>query len=250
MIALILGLASFVAWFLSMLAGGGSPFILIPLITLFFGAQAIAPMVTTGLLVGNAQRTLFFWSSVDWEVTGWYIPGAIAGAILGAYAFTQIHADWVQVIVALVLLWMVADLWFSRTEPDPEASTIKPWYFGIYGFFYAFGSGLIGSVGPVMNPLYLNYGLDKEKMIATKAANVLVVHIVKMITYGLLGAFTPTYLAYGILIGVAAIPANWLGKQVLEHISSAQFRQIVLTFVAMSGAFMLWEQRGILMMIW
>lgn len=247
---LVLGIASFVAWFLSMLAGGGSPFILIPLITLFLGAQAIAPVLTTGLLVGNAQRAIFFWPSVDWLVTWWYLPGAIAGAMLGAYAFTQVQAEWLQLVVAIALLWMVLDLWFSRKSPDLSSSTIQPWHFGVYGFFYAFGSGLIGSMGPVMNPLYLNYGLEKERMIATKAANVLVVHIVKMIAYAALGVFTPTYLAYGILIGVAAIPANWLGRHVLAQISSAQFRQLVLTFVAMSGAFMLWEQRGILMMIW
>jgi hypothetical protein len=29
--------------------------------------------------------------------------------------------------------------------------------------------------------------------------------------------------------------------------SSAQFRQVVLTFVALSGAMMLWNQRGLLL---
>lgn len=250
MAILVLGVASFVAWFLSMLAGGGSPFVLIPLISLFLGTQAIAPVLTTGLLVGNAQRAVFFWSSVNWTVTWWYLPGAIAGAVGGAYAFTRIHAEWIQLIVAIALLWMVVDAWMSRKAPDPSSTSIRPWHFGVYGFFYAFGSGLIGSMGPVMNPVYLNYGLEKEQMIATKSANVLVVHIAKMIAYLTFGAFTPTFFAYGLLIGLAAMPANWLGRRVLERMSSAQFRQVVLTFVAMSGAFMLWEQRGIFAMIW
>lgn len=258
---LVLGAASFVAWFISMLAGGGSPFILIPLITVFLGAQAVAPVLTTGLLVGNAQRSLVFWASVDWLVTAWYLPGAIAGAVIGSYAFTQIHVEWLQPLIAVALLWMVVDaVWngrsrSSKSEPQPAvgsspaSSAIQPWHFGVYGFFYAFGSGLIGSMGPVMNPLYLNYGLEKEQMIATKATNVLVVHVVKMLTYAALGAFTPTLLAYGLLIGAAAIPANWLGKLVLDRMSSAQFRQVVLTFVALSGVFMLWEQRGMLAMV-
>lgn len=261
---LVLGVASFVAWFISMLAGGGSPFILIPLITLFFGAQAVAPVLTTGLLVGNAQRSLVFWSSVDWLVTAWYLPGAIAGAVLGSYVFTKIQAEWVQPLIAVALLWMVVDAAWSRRSPqsptdshpsDPpelkssKPSGIRPWHFGVYGFFYAFGSGLIGSMGPIMNPLYLNYGLEKERMIATKSTNVVAVHIIKMLTYATLGVFTPTLLAYGLLIGAAAIPANWLGKRVLDRMSSAQFRQAVLTFVAVSGVVMLWEQRSLLM-IW
>lgn len=43
-----------------MLAGGGSPFILLPVVSLLLGAQAVAPVITTGLLIGNAQRGLFF----------------------------------------------------------------------------------------------------------------------------------------------------------------------------------------------
>jgi uncharacterized membrane protein YfcA len=246
---LVIGVASSIAWFLSMLAGGGSPFVLMPIITIFLGAQAIAPVLTVGLLVGNGQRTLFFWDQIDWRVNWYYFPGAIAGAALGAYAFTRIQADWLHLIVAIALIWMVVDAWLSRKVPN-TSSSVQPWHFSVYGFFYAAGSGLIGSMGPVMNPLYLNYGLEKEAMIATKSINVLVVHIAKIIVYASLGAFTPTYLAYGLLIGLASIPANFLGKHVLERISSEQFRQAVLAFVAMSGAFLLWEQRGILMMIW
>jgi uncharacterized membrane protein YfcA len=93
MIALILAGASFGAWFLSMLAGGGSPIVLIPLITLLLGAQAVAPVITVGLLVGNLQRSCFFWSEIDWQVTAWYVPGALLGALLGVYAFTQVQAD-------------------------------------------------------------------------------------------------------------------------------------------------------------
>ncbi len=69
MIAASLFVASFIAWFLSMLAGGGSPFILIPLISVLLSAQAVAPVITVGLLIGNGQRGIFFWRQVDWTVT-------------------------------------------------------------------------------------------------------------------------------------------------------------------------------------
>ena len=89
MVALSLFAASFVAWFLSMLAGGGSPFILIPLISLWIGVQAVAPVITTGLLVGNTQRSLFFWRDIDWTVTAWYVPGAVVGALIGCYGLSS-----------------------------------------------------------------------------------------------------------------------------------------------------------------
>jgi uncharacterized protein len=243
----LLGLVSFVAWFFSMLAGGGSPLVLIPLVSFLFGAEAIAPVITVGMLVGNAQRTLFFWRDIDWQMTQWYVPGAIAGAILGAYTFTLLHAEWLQPLIGVALLLLGANYLLSKwLKLSDRKFTIKIWYFLPLAFLNAFGSALIGSTGPILNPLYLNYGLEKEKMIATKSAHVLVTHIIKVIAYAALGALTSSHLEYGLVIGLAAIPANWLGKQVLDRMSSEQFRQVVFAFVTISGVLMLWQQRSLL----
>ena len=67
-------------------------------------------------------------------------------------------------------------------------------------FRSAIGSGLIGSTGPIMNPMYLGYGLEKEAMIATKALNKTTLHIVKLVSYLSIGALDQTYLNYGLLI--------------------------------------------------
>lgn len=243
----VLGLVSFVAWFFSMLAGGGSPLILIPVVNVLLGVQAIAPVVTIGMLVGNAQRSLFFWNEIDWYLTKWYLPGAIAGAVLGAYVFTQIHLDWLQAAVGVLLLGMVVnELWMRGRTAEVPADTVKAWYFLPVAFLNAIGSALIGSTGPVMNPLYLNYGLTKEKMVATKSLHKTVLHVIKLVAYLALGVLTPTYLWYGLLIGIAGIPANWLGKLVLDKMTPQQFRNAVFVFVAASGLWMLWEQRSLL----
>lgn len=240
---LLLGSVSFVAWFISMLAGGGSPLILIPVVNGLLGAQAIAPVITIGMLVGSTQRAFVFRRQIDVSVTLWSLPGAISGAVLGAYTFTQIHLDWLQLLMGLVLLVMGLNYWLGRQEPLFQICT---WHFLPLSFLSAFVSGLIGSIGPVMNPVYLSYGLDKENLIATKSASVMVAHGVKLVTYAMLGALTTTHLSYGLTIGLAAIPANWLGKKVLRKMSSQQFRQVVLTFVALSGLWMLWGQRQLL----
>ncbi len=241
MIAVTLFSASFFAWFLSMLAGGGSPFILIPLISLLLGVQAVAPIITIGLLVGNTQRSLSFWEHIDWTVTAWYVPGATIGAVIGCYGLSQIHAEGFQALVGIGLLIMAMNYALGQKETQ---FSVKAWAFLPVALINAIGSGLIGSTGPIMNPMYFNYGLEKEAMIATKALNKTVLHIVKLTAYLLLGNLSLEYLAYGLVIGLAAIPANWLGKQVLASISAQQFRQLVFTFVAFSGVFMMWQQRA------
>lgn len=233
-------MASFLAWFLSMLAGGGSPFILIPMISLLLGTQAVAPVITTGLLIGNAQRGFVFWGDIDWNVTAWYMPGATIGALLGSYGLTQIHTEGLQLLLGVGLLVMVGNYLLPTKE---NRFTIQVWYFLPLSLFNAIGSALVGSTGPIMNPLYLNYGLEKEAMVATKAFNKAVLHLVKLLAYAAFGSLSEEYLAYGLVIGLGAIPANWLGKQVLAKLSTHQFRQLVFAFVAVSGVAMIWQQR-------
>lgn len=240
MTILLLSLASFIAWFVSSLAGGGSPFIIIPMVNFLLEAQAVPPVVTTGMLLGNLQRTIQFWQGIDWQLTWWYLPGAVLGAISGAFVFTQTNLQWLQVLLGLFLVSSVFNLWLRKKE---QFFQVRGWFFLPAGFIYAFLSGLIGSIGPVLNPFYLSYGLVKEKMIATKSAHVLVVHAIKIATYAALGALTKPYVGYGLVIGIAAIPANWLGQLALQKISDEQFRQFVIAVVTVSGLLILWEQR-------
>ncbi|MEY3296897.1 MAG: hypothetical protein RLZZ597_157 [Cyanobacteriota bacterium] len=244
MIALSLILTSFVAWFFSMLAGGGSPFILIPLVSLLLGTQAIAPVITIGMLVGNAQRGYLLWPHIDWSLTRWYVPGAALGAIIGGYGLTHVHAEGLQLVLGVGLIAMFLNDLFGSKE---RQFTVEAWHFLPYALVNAIGSGLIGSTGPVMNPLYFSYGLEKEAMVATKAIHKVTLHLLKIAVYTGLGILNLKYVAYGLLIGVGAVPANWLGKIVLAKLSAQQFRQIVYVFVAVSGLFMIWQQRRLIL---
>ena len=243
--ALLISGTSFVAWFFSMLAGGGSPFILIPLLSVLLGTQAVAPVITTGLLIGNTQRSLFFWREIDWRVTAWYLPGCLAGSMLGAWIFAWAQVDWLQVLIGVALLGMVANYWLSRMlKWSDRTFPVQAWYFLPVAFLNSVGSALIGSTGPIMNPMYFSYGLEKEAMIATKASNKAFLHIFKLLSYAVLGVLQPEHIGYGLLIGLGAVPANLIGKWVLERISNDQFRQMVYAFVAVSGVVMIWEQRS------
>lgn len=234
--------ASFIAWFVGALAGGGSPLVLIPVATFCLDAQAVTPVITIGMLLGNTQRAFLFRQHINWPLTWWYLPGAIAGAVLGAYTFTQIHVEWVQILIGLFLLLTVANYAVGKRE---QTFKVKRWQFLPVGFLYAFISGLIGSSGPVMNPFYLNYGLIKEEMIATKSAHVIVVHIAKLVVYLGFGVLNREHVGYGLLIGLAALPANWAGQYMLKKINEQQFRQLVMASMAIGGAVMVWQQRSL-----
>lgn len=268
MLIVYLSVVSFFAWIVSTLAGGGSPFVLIPLVNLLMGAASVPPVITIGMFLGNAHRVLLFWREINWELTMWYAPGAILGSFLGAYTFTQIHLDWLQSVIGFFLVISAILFAFEKpseknstltptpteqvTEQTPEKSSIveskfklKAWYIMPAGFIKAFVSGLVGTTGPVLNPFYLSYGLVKEQLLATKATHVVIIHLVKIITYGAFSALTREDVVAGLAIGAAAIPANLVGKVILNRISPQQFRQIVLAFMVVGGIWMLWGQRNL-----
>ena len=241
----MLTLGSFASWLISTIAGGGTPIIMIPLIGFFLGSTAIAPVITTVMLCGHPQRLWLYWKYIDWKIMGWYLPGAMVGAVLGAIAYTRIQLEWLPILLAVFLIISTISYNWSENSLEP-AFTVYPWYFLPSGFVFAFLSGIIGSTGPLLNPLYINYGLLKEDLIATKSAHLLVIHIIKIITYGIYGALNPTYLGYGLLMGLAAFPGNWLGHKILSRISVPHFQKLLVKFVVLTSLFIFWEQRQFL----
>ena len=251
---LLLSSVSFTAWFVSMLVGGGSPLILIPLVTLLLGAPAVAPVLTIGSVLGNVQRIALLWQHIDWSVTLWQIPGVVLGSLLGAYAFTQVNVEGLQIFIAIALIYMVIHSLISYGLASLNSERfqlpqiqIKAWHFLPMGFLNAIASGLVGSTGPILNPAYLNYGLQKERMVATRAASLTLTHVIKIIAYTVLGVLKPSLVGYGLIIGCAALPANWLGRRVLEKMSAEQFQFAVVGFIGLSGVWMLWQQRAVFM---
>jgi len=235
-------IASFVGWFFSSLAGGGSPLILIPTLSLFVSASMIPQIITIGMLFGNAQRVDLYWREIDWQLPRWYLPGAITGAIAGAFLFTKLQLEWLTLLLGIFLI--ISILTYNLVE-RLKFFKLKTWYFLPAGFIYAFFSGLMGSTGPLLNPFYLHYGLAKGEMIGTKSTHVLVVHIAKIIAYGTFGVLSFPIVAYGLIIGVGAFPGNWLGQRVLDKMEDKQFRKIAIAFVLISGLMLVWNQRQV-----
>ena len=119
--------------------------------------------------------------------------------------------------------------------------SVFAWYFLPAGFVYSLLSGILGSMGPMLTPFYIGFGLQKEELLATQATARLVVHTIKIISYGIFGVLVSQHLLYGLITGLAAIPGNYLGHMALQRISERRFRQLVMGFVMFSGLLMLWQ---------
>jgi uncharacterized membrane protein YfcA len=237
---LLLAGAGFVAWIVSTVGGGGGALLLVPLVGFIVGAQAVAPITTLATMIAGGGRAFVFWKDIDWPVAKWGLPGALVGGFLGAALFSSAPAEWLQVLVGLFLVSTVLQYRFGREEKTFE---VAKWWFLPAELVTGFLDGLIGAVGPVMNTLYLNAGVTKERMVGTKTAVSLPTHLVKLGTYTTLGAMGGRLWLFGLAAGVGALASNWLARWLLKDMAEIRFRTIVVGFMTLSGAAMIWQQR-------
>jgi len=228
----MLMLAGMIAWVFSSLAGGGGALLAIPVIGSVLPLALVAPSMCVGSIIGSGHRALLFRDYICWPILFWLLPGLFVGSMTGAYLFSQISLPWLSVLIGLFLIVSGLKEYLLK---DQLRLTIALPHFMAAGFITAFLSALLGAVGPVMNPFYLNYGVEKERMIATKAVSSATMQVFKLIAYLI---FLPEWMAWlllGVAIGLGAITGNRIGKWCLKRISKAQFRHFANCLLVLSG---------------
>jgi uncharacterized protein len=245
--ALLVALAGFVAWIISTVGGGGGGLLLAPAISYLIGARAVAPVVTLTGMVGEPARIVLFRHDIEWRIVRWYLPGALPASILGGWVFAHARVEWLQLVVGLFL---ISTVWQYRFGRRKRSFLMRVWWFLPLGIVVAFFDALIGSTGPVLNPFYLNAGAAKEPMIATKSVNSFVTNFAQIGTYTAFGAMTWRYVAFGLVAGAAAALASWVGKAWLERLAQEQWRRIAIAIMVVSGASLIWHQRGEIVEMW
>ena len=121
-----------------------------------------------------------------------------------------------------------------------------PWFIPV-SFVSGVTSCLAGASGILANPFYLNYGLVKEPLLATRAVNSVVIQVAKLLTYGAFGVLSADSAADGLAAGLGALCSIWLSRRWLAWVSTAGFRRFAVAAMFASGTLLLWQQRGILL---
>ncbi len=233
--------AGFVCWTISTLSAGGGSVLMVAAANTMLGSHAIAPVITFTSMMASPARILLFWDNIAWRVVWWYLPGATAGAILGGWIFTHVSGQFVQICIALFL---VSTIWQYRLGNRARSFQMRlPWFLPV-SFVSGTTSAIVGASGLLANPFYLNYGILKEQMLATRAVNSVTIQFAKIAAYMMFGALDWDLLRHGLSAGAGAVLAIWVSRPWLHRLDSRRFRQLAVLVMLISGAVILWQQRA------
>ncbi|WP_227687902.1 sulfite exporter TauE/SafE family protein [Psychrobacter immobilis] len=228
--------AGMLAFIISIISGGGGAILLIPVTSWMIGATAAPPVINLATFMSNGSRMYLFWHDIDWSLTKYYVPSALVGAWLAALIFSRLDAGWIQLLIGVFLVSTIFQYKFGKVSKTFDMPKVG---FMPLGFIIGFMSTLVGGLGPILNPFYMNAGLEKENLIATKTANSFFVGIVQMISYTFFGIITAKLLVYGLVLGLGAVIGNIIGKRFLAGMSISQFRIMLLILMVISGLIMI-----------
>lgn len=208
---------------LGAVTGFGGAALLLPLLVVAVGVRDAVPLLTVVQLVGNGSRAWLNRRAVDLRVVGWFSLGGIPLAILGATAFAHAPRDPLTRLLGAILLGIVA---WRRLGP---ARTWRPALrdFAAIGAVSSLISALVGSVGPLMAPLFLAYGLVKGAYIGTEASATVVMHVTKLVVYGQAAVLTPEAVTTGVVLAPAMILGSWLGKRLVDRLPERTFTLVI-----------------------
>lgn len=227
--------ATIIAFWISAICGGGASLILIPLLNLVLPSSVVPFALTIGTFTSSASRIAVFKKSINWEMFFWFVPFSIPAVLLGAWLMKYVDPTYLQFLVALFLVTNVTELFRNKKEIQKEEKPYPKYILALVGFFAGLVSGVTGAIGLLFNRFYLRYGLTKEEIVATRAANEIFLHLIKLLIYILLGLYSKSALWFGIAIASGAIISSYTVKYILPYLSEFVFRKIGYGAMVISG---------------
>ncbi|MCH4025591.1 MAG: sulfite exporter TauE/SafE family protein [Acetobacter fabarum] len=225
------------AFGLSAVSGGGAGLILMPLLGLALPGNQVPATLSIGTAASSAARILSFRHAIRWDIVRHFAPTALPFAGLGVWALSCMNPAYLSLLLGLFLMGNLPML-FRKPASCCTVATVPVAKLHMLGAAAGFISGFTGAVGLVFNGFYYRLGLRKEEIIATRAANEILLHLLKIILYAIFGLLSTQATVAGLAVAMAAILSSMGMKYLLPYLHDRLFHHIGHAAMVVAGIMM------------
>ncbi len=218
--SLFLIIMAFLSSTLTAVVGLGGGMLLLAVMPVVLPAAAVVPVHGVVQLCSNASRSLFGSRELVLRLLPAFFCGVLIGVSFGSQAVLAVPPEYLPIPLGCFILLMT---WL----PNLKERLRLPGKFLSLGFAQGFLTLFVGATGPLNLPILLRHGLTAGQVVATHALLMTIVHLLKVITFGLLGFTFVAHLPLMLGMIFAVTAGSWFGTKARNRVSETLLKKIL-----------------------
>jgi len=216
---------------LGTVGGFGSSVYFVPLANFFLDFQSVLGITALFHLSSNISKIALFKKGFDKKIALNLGVPAVIFVSIGAYFSSYFNPVLLTYILGFFLIALsLVFLIFKQLRARPTKRNAI-----VGGALSGFSAGLLGTGGAIRGITLAAFKMNKDKFIATSAVIDLGVDFSRTVVYYFNGYMKYEHIYLVLILVIVGFVGTWLGKQVLNRISQAQFRAFVLFLILAIG---------------
>ncbi len=199
-----------------------------------FPPTASIPIHTVVQLGGNLNRTFLLWRYLIKNLIPPFLIGAIIGVFAGAQIFVSLPTAILQGLLGIMMIiftWIPTIGQFGSTRNR----------FAILGFFGTFLGMFVSATGGIIAPFVASVSPDRRNHVATFSVLMVIVHLFKLLAFGMLGVTMAPYLPLMLAMLASASIAIYFGNKILHKMREKNFRIIFKVTITILAIRLIWR---------
>ncbi|MGE0635332.1 MAG: sulfite exporter TauE/SafE family protein [Bacteroidia bacterium] len=222
---------SLIAEILGTVGGFGSSLFFVPIAGFFLDFHSVLGITALFHLSSNISKIVLFRKGVDKKLVLLMGIPAVIFVIAGAYASKFVDGKILQLSLGIFLVTLSSVLLiFKNLALKPTLTTSLG-----SGALSGVVAGLLGTGGAIRGLALAAFSLPKDAFIATSAIIDLAIDASRTVVYIANGYVHAHDLYLIAALFVVGFVGSYIGKRLLEKISEAQFKNIVLVLILFVG---------------
>jgi len=193
------------------------------------GIKQAVPVMTCALVFSHASRTFLYWKNTDRKIVARILLFGFPTLILGAYIFSYLDPKFIALVFVIFLILSFPVKYWARRNNIKTSIKVLSGASMVWGLL----AGNVVGPGFFLAPFLLGTGMSRLTFVGTMATITLLMNIVKLVVFSSTEIMSYPLFTLGIVIGLISIPANWLGKSILNKITDTRHLLVIDIFTVL-----------------